>query len=66
MAAILKFWKSPTHFSYLMGVSLFNGGRNYLEGHEDLVGRLIIGRIGAIVWLIGVINLLTRSPWPST
>ena len=34
----------------------------YLEGHGDLVHALIMGIIGVVIWLIGVINLLTRSP----
>ena len=34
----------------------------YLEGHGDLVSRLIKGITRVIVWLIGVINLLTNSP----
>ena len=35
--------------------------RPYLEGHGDLVSRLLIGISGAIIWLIGVINLLSES-----
>ena len=35
---------------------------SYLEGHEDLVSRLMVGIIGVIIWLIGVIDLLTKSP----
>ena len=34
----------------------------YLEGHGDLVSRLIMGITGVIIWLIGVIDLLTKSP----
>ena len=34
----------------------------YLEGQGDLVTRLILGIIGATIWVIGVINLLTKSP----
>ena len=34
----------------------------YLEGHGDLVNGLIMGIIGVSIWLIGVINLLTKSP----
>ena len=34
----------------------------YLEGHVDLVSRLIMGITGFIIWLKGVINLLTKSP----
>ena len=36
-----------------------------MEDHRDLVSTLIKGIIGVIIWLIGVINLLTKSPWPS-
>ena len=38
------------------------GFRVYLEGHGDLVSRLIMGIIGVIIWLIGFINLFTLSP----
>ena len=34
----------------------------HLEGHGDLVSRLVMGIIGVIIWLIGMINLLTKSP----
>ena len=34
----------------------------YLEGQGDLVTRLIMGIIGVTIWVIGVINLLTKSP----
>ena len=34
----------------------------YLGGHGDLVSRLIMGIIGVTIWVIGVINLLTKSP----
>ena len=36
--------------------------RAYLEGHGDLVTGLIMGIIGFIIWLIGVISILTKSP----
>ena len=36
--------------------------RIYLEGQGDLVSRIIIGIIGDTIWLIGVINILTKSP----
>ena len=35
------------------------GGKVYLEGHEDLVSRLISGIIGVTIWLIVVISILT-------
>ena len=34
----------------------------YLEGHGDLVNRLIMGIAGVMIWLIGVINLLAKPP----
>ena len=34
----------------------------YLGGHEDLVSRLNMGIVGVIIWPIGVINLLAKSP----
>ena len=38
---------------------------HYLERHEELVSRLIVGIIGVAIWLVEVLNLLTKSPWPS-
>ena len=35
---------------------------DYLEGQGDLVSRLIRGIIRVALWVIGVINLLTKSP----
>ena len=35
---------------------------SYLEGQGDLVSRLIIGIFRVTIWVIGVINLLTKSP----
>ena len=35
---------------------------HYLEGHG---GRLIVGILGLIIWIVGVTNLLAKSPWPS-
>ena len=35
---------------------------HYLEGHGDLVSRIIMGSSMVIIWIIGFINLLTRSP----
>ena len=34
----------------------------YLDSHGDLVSRLIIGIIGIIIWVIGLFNILTKSP----
>ena len=34
----------------------------YLEGQGDLATRLIMGIIGVTIWVIGIINLLTKSP----
>ena len=33
----------------------------FLEGHGDLVNGLIMGIMGVTRWVIGVINLLTKS-----
>ena len=38
------------------------GGMPYLGGQGDLVSRLIMGINGVTIWVIGVINLLTKSP----
>ena len=38
------------------------GFRVYLEGHGDFVSRLITDISGVVIWLMGVINLLTKSP----
>ena len=35
-----------------------------LEGRGDLVSRFIVDIIRVTVWVIGVINLLTKSPRP--
>ena len=35
---------------------------HYLEGHGDLVSRLIIGKAGNILKLIRVTKVLTKSP----
>ena len=53
-------------------VYMYNAGRNckaeatrtfnYLEGHGDLVSRLVRGITGVTIWVIGGINLLTKSP----
>ena len=34
----------------------------YLEGQGGLVNGLLMGIIGVTIWVIGVINLLTKSP----
>ena len=34
----------------------------HLEGQGDLVSSLIMGLIGVTIWVIGVINLPTKSP----
>ena len=36
--------------------------RAYLEGQGDLVSRLIRGITRGIIWVLGVINLPTKSP----
>ena len=35
--------------------------RCYLQDHGDLVSALMLGIIGVITWLIGVMNLPTKS-----
>ena len=37
-------------------------GTHYLEGQGDLVSRLIRGITRVIMWVLGVVNLLTKSP----
>ena len=37
----------------------------YLEGQGDLVSRLIMGISRVTIWVIGIINLLPKSPSPS-
>ena len=44
------------------GKSLESGG--YLEGQGDLVSKLRMGIVGGTIWVIRVINLLTRPPDP--
>ena len=34
----------------------------YLEGHGDLVSRLVARITTAIMWVIGAINLLAKCP----
>ena len=38
------------------------GSKPYLGGQGDLVSRLIMGINGVTIWVIGVINLLAKSP----
>ena len=40
---------------------LFNPA-SYLEGQGDLVSRLLVGISRAAMWVIGGMNLLTKSP----
>ena len=44
------------------GVNVRGRGLITLRGHGDLVSRLIVGIKGVILWLIGVIVLLAKSP----
>ena len=37
-------------------------GYSYLEGQGDVVNRLIIRRTRVTEWVIGIIDLLTKSP----
>ena len=34
-----------------------------VEGQLDLVSSLIRGIIGAAMWLLGAVNVLTKPPW---
>ena len=34
----------------------------YLGGKGDLVSRLLMGINGVTIWVVGVIDLLTKSP----
>ena len=53
----------PKHTMTPSAVSLKQGPfRAYLEGQEDLVNGLIMGITWVPIWVIGVINLLTKSP----
>ena len=56
---MLKPWRLVS-CSWPAGVLLI-----YLEGHWDLVSRLITGIARVAIWFIGAINLLTTSPGPS-
>ena len=61
-------WLSLSHNnSNILGAGFKGGARPppftpYLEGQGDLVTRLIMRIIGVSIWVIRVINLLTRSP----
>ena len=48
----------PGNFGFIEG-----RWRVFLEGHG--VSRSIMGRIGVTIWVLWVITLLTKSPWPS-
>ena len=39
-----------------------SGGGIYLEGQGDSISRLVMGIARVTIWVIGVINLLTKSP----
>ena len=39
-----------------------HGGNPYLKGQGDLVTRLIMGITGVTIWVIAVMNLLTKPP----
>ena len=42
--------------------SLSHHCRGYLEGQGDLVSRLVMGIIRVTIWVIRVLNPLTKSP----
>ena len=47
-----------------LAIFLIRHDGSYLEGHGNLASRLLKGIIGAITWLVGVTNLLTKSRRP--
>ena len=53
-----------TALGLLMGWATYEtlNANPYLEGHGDLITRLTMGIIGVTMWVIGVINLLSKSP----
>ena len=36
--------------------------REYLEGQGGLISRILMGITRVLIWVIGVTNLLTKSP----
>ena len=40
---------------------ILSTGVSYMGGQWDLISRLIMRIIGVIIWVIGVISLLTKS-----
>ena len=55
----------------IQGVLIWRESENsepHLEGEGDLVSRvkLIIGITKVAIWVLGVINLLTKCPWSSS
>ena len=63
---ILVFWSNGVYLT--QGNCQLYIGREavglmpYLEGQGDLVSGLIMGITRVTIWVIGVINLLTKSP----
>ena len=55
---MLRDWLSTTDFSSVQ--ASLKGA--YLEGHGELVSRLILGITRGTKWVIGVNNLPTTSP----
>ena len=43
-------------------MSLARSFKDYLEGQGDLISRSIMGIFRVTIWVIGAINLLTKSP----
>ena len=54
------FW--PRGAPRVLALNLKSSPLPYLEGHGDLVTGLIMGITGVIIWLMGVISILTKSP----
>ena len=51
---------APSMRAFPQGTVIYG---TYLGGQGDLISR-IMGIIGVTIWVIGVINLLTKSPCP--
>ena len=55
-------WHGPVNSDESTLQHLELGFRVYLGGQGDFVSRLMIGINEVTIWVVGVINLLTKSP----
>ena len=64
MAEVHSFYTkgSPRDLVRLAGLEWVQGLGFRVEGQGDLVSRLRMGIIRVTTWVIGVIDLLTKSP----